>query len=234
MTHSTVNNPNSEALASGGLTHSSTRSSSRIFRLGCLSALMLALAFLSITPVMAQPGPPGDAGPPERICVLLGLLGAFPPHCQDGHDSGEISPEVQASLDALQLSVMPFFNYDVAVAAGWDTILGECVESPMGGMGYHLHNMDQLGNGYLNLLRPEVLLYAPMEDGSMEFVGVEYIIPGDLWESEDPPHFLERDLHFNPNVGPFGIWALHVWVGKDNPNGIFEDWNPEVSCEFAD
>ncbi len=175
-----------------------------------------------------------NRGMPERICILLGMLGASPPHCDEDADSDDISPEVQAQLDALQLSVMPFFNYDVAVAAGWDTIPGgECVESPMGGMGYHVQNIDQLTNGYLNLLRPEALLYAPMEDGSMEFQGVEYIIPAELWTSEDPPVFLERDLHFNPNVGPFGIWALHVWVGKQNPNGIFADWNPEVSCQFA-
>ena len=197
-----------------------------------LFALMLVLAVFSVAPVLAQG--PSNATPPDRICILLGILGAFPPHCQDGQDSEEITPEVQAQLDALQLSVMPFFNYDVAVAAGWDTILGGCVESPMGGMGYHVHNMDQLGNGYLNLLRPEVALYAPMEDGSMEFVGVEYIIPGHLWESDEPPHFLGRDLHFNPNVGPTGIWALHVWVGKHNPEGIFADWNPDVSCQFAD
>lgn len=170
---------------------------------------------------------------PEQICILLGMLGATPPPCGEDTGTDDISAEVQAQLEALQLSVMPFFNYDVAVTAGWDTILGECVESPMGGMGYHLHNMDQFVNGYLNLLRPEVLLYAPMEDGSMEFQGVEYIIPAELWESEDPPAFLGRNLHFNPNVGPSGIWALHVWVGKQNPNGIFEDWNPDVSCEFA-
>lgn len=198
-----------------------------------LAGLVLAASVLLTNPVVAH-GPPGHAGPPGHLCILLGMLGPTPPHCQPGHDDGEITPEVQAQLDALQLSVMPFFNFDVAVSAGWDTILGGCVESPMGGMGYHVHNMDQLGNGYLTLLRPEVLLYAPMEDGSMEFVGVEYIIPGDLWEEEDPPYFLGQHLHFNPNVGPTGIWALHVWVGKDNPNGIFDDWNPDVNCEFAD
>jgi hypothetical protein len=200
--------------------------------------LLLTLVFISVslaaTPVLAG-HEAGHEPPPDRICLLMGMLGHVPPQCREnGGDDDGISPEVQTQLDALQLSVMPFFNYDVAVAAGWDTILGECVESPMGGMGYHVHNMDQLANGYLNLLRPEVLLYAPMEDGSMEFLGVEYIIPGDLWDSEEPPHFLGRHLHFNPNVGPTGIWALHVWVGKENPDGIFEDWNTEVSCQFAD
>ena len=146
----------------------------------------------------------------------------IPPHCR----------ELAGQLNQLRRATSAFHSYDVAVVAGWDTILGGCVESPMGGMGYHVHNMDQFLNGHLNLLRPEVLLYAPTEDGSMEFVGVEYIIPGNLWNSGEPPQLLDQPLHFNPNVGPTGIWALHVWTARHNPEGIFADWNPNVSCEF--
>ncbi len=186
--------------------------------------------FLAAGPAQAQSNPGG--GPPERICILLGMLGSAPPSCT-GEGPGAMDPEIAAQLDALTLSILPFFNYDVAVSAGWDTILGECVESPMGGMGYHVHNMDQLMNGHLNLLRPEVLLFAPTEDGSMQFHGVEYIIPADLWTEPNPPEFLGQELHFNPNVPPNGIWALHVWVGTDNPTGIFQDFNPEVNCDFA-
>ncbi len=199
-----------------------------------LAALLLSAIFIGASLTAGPAKANTHQGPPNHFCILMAMLGVVPPQCQDDHEIDEgISPEVEAQLEALQLSVMPFYNYDVAVSAGWDTILGGCVESPMGGMGYHLHNMDQLLNGYLTLLRPEVLLYAPMEDGSMEFVGAEYIIPGDLWDSEEPPHFLGQQLHFNPNVGPTGIWALHVWVGKHNETGIFADWNPDVSCEFA-
>lgn len=176
-----------------------------------------------------------DAGAGEltdRMCVLLGMLGVVPAACGE-HPPSQLSPDVLAQLDALSLSVLPFFNYDVAVASGWDTILGGCVESPMGGMGYHVHNMDQLMNGYLNLLRPEALLFAPMQDGSMQFHGVEYIIPADLWNEPFPPEFLGQELHFNPNVPPNGIWALHVWIGTENSSGVFADFNPDVSCEFA-
>lgn len=199
----------------------------RRFSGGMLAATLLACANLVSSPAVAQNQEP----PSERICKLMKMLGGNPPQCLDQDEN--ISPEVREQLDALQLSAMPFFNYDVAVSAGWDTILGECVESPMGGMGYHVHNMDQLANGHLNLLRPEVVLYTPTEDGSMQFGGVEYIIPAELWDSEEPPEFLGRDLHFNPHVGPSGIWALHVWVGRHNPEGIFADFNPDVSCEFA-
>lgn len=198
-----------------------------------VSALFAFALCAASAPALAHSNHSGGPGNPgDRVCTLLGMLGPTPPQCQD--DSGHISPEVQDQLNELFLAVLPFFNFDVAVAAGWDTIPGgECVESPMGGMGYHLQNIDQLVNGQLNLLRPEALLYAPTEDGSLEFVGVEFIIPGDLWTETDPPVFLEQPLHFNPNVGPAGIWALHVWVVDENPNGIFADWNPEVSCEFA-
>jgi len=203
-----------------------------VISLALMAAVLLIAGSVTTTSMAHGPG----NSPPDRLCPIFAWLGIPKPNCKGEEEEvgdSDLSEEIQAQLNALQLSVLPFFNYDVAVSAGWDTILGGCVESPMGGMGYHLHNMDQLGNGYLTLLRPEVLLYAPMEDGSMEFLGVEYIIPGELWESDSAPHFLGQDLHFNPNVGPFGIWALHVWVVKDNPNGIFDDWHPDVSCQYA-
>src|SRR5690606_17142716 len=36
-----------------------------------------------------------------------------------------------------------------------------------------------------------------------------------------------QHLHLNE---PLGVYVLHAWVFKDNPAGIFEDWNPDVSC----
>jgi hypothetical protein len=27
------------------------------------------------------------------------------------------------------------------------------------------------------------------------------------------------------------FYELHVWAWRDNPHGMFVDWNPEVSCE---
>jgi len=27
------------------------------------------------------------------------------------------------------------------------------------------------------------------------------------------------------------FYELHVWTWKQNPNGMFVDWNPSVSCE---
>lgn len=47
----------------------------------------------------------------------------------------------------------------------------------------------------------------------------------------DPPVLMGHEFHPVPAAG---IWGLHAWVWKHNPDGMFADWNPEVSCEFAD
>ncbi|TVR92694.1 MAG: hypothetical protein EA418_12980 [Wenzhouxiangellaceae bacterium] len=172
------------------------------------------------------------SGPKTPYCILLAkLIGKVPANCIADEQHTGLDESVLAQLDALRLATVAFHSFDVAAAAGWDTAISPCVESPMGGMGYHIANISQLTNGgHLQLLRPEVLLYAPTEDGSMEFLGVEYIIPAADWPHDHAPEFLGQHLHYNPVQD---IWALHVWSARHNPTGIFEDWNPEVSCEFA-
>lgn len=188
-------------------------------------------------------GPARAGGPGSMACEALAKMDkahGMPAHCRLLGSTGPgpevraqfrgLDPKVRAQLGDLFRAVLPFHSFDVAQAAGWNLKMSECVESPMGGMGYHYGQPDELGNGTLSLLRPEVLLYGPTEDGSREFLGVEYIIPAPLWGEPDPPEFLGQVLEFNPEQD---IWALHVWIGRSNPAGIFESWNPEVSCEFA-
>jgi hypothetical protein len=31
-------------------------------------------------------------------------------------------------------------------------------------------------------------------------------------------------------VPAVGFYIMHAWVWQPNPAGMFEDWNPEVSC----
>ena len=49
-----------------------------------------------------------------------------------------------------------------------------------------------------------------------------------------PPELLGQLFHYfdSPNrfkLNPF--YTLHVWAWKDNPNGTFANWNPNVSCD---
>ena len=140
--------------------------------------------------------------------------------------------EVDVSLNEVRAVTEPYHNIDNALADGWDTFISSCVEHPeLGGMGYHVARMDFM-DGRTNYLEPQVLLYEPLEDGSLEFIGVEYIIPFAIHSADsDPPMTLGQHYHQNPVQE---IWALHVWTEKDNPTGMYSDWNPNVSCEFAD
>lgn len=185
-----------------------------------------ALLVAGSSEAVAHSSHPAPANSP--YCILLDMLGVpAPPECLE-HEEYDHGPE----LDRLRMATVAFHSYDVAKAAGWDAQISECVESPAGGMGYHIANIDYLADGgRLSLLQPEVLLYAPAEDGSMEFLGVEYIIPAEDWPHEEPPVFFGHELHFQPMLE---IWALHVWSARENPTGLFEDFNPEVNCDFAE
>ena len=124
-----------------------------------------------------------------------------------------------------------YHDFDAAVAAGWDAALSPCVEHPeLGGMGYHYGRMEYM-DGRAVHTDPQVLLYEPLEDGSMEFIGVEYIIPFSIHPADaEPPVLFGEEYHQNPQQE---IWALHVWTEKENPSGLFSDWNPNVSCQHA-
>jgi hypothetical protein len=40
-------------------------------------------------------------------------------------------------------------------------------------------------------------------------------------------------FHYAPSPNRYGgtpFYELHVWAMKQNPRGVFADWNPNVSC----
>jgi hypothetical protein len=56
-------------------------------------------------------------------------------------------------------------------------------------------------------------------------VAHEYIVPVDAWTESEPPMLFGHHLHQHP-VLP--LYVLHTWIWKDNPSGLFEDYNPAV------
>lgn len=145
----------------------------------------------------------------------------------DGGELGELSIQARMDLAALRRVVAPFHNFDLATSAGWDTPITGCLESEEGGMGFHYADPELL-DGEVAADEPEALLFEPQKNGKLRFVGVEYIVPLPL--SEDPPVLFGQEFHRNEEVG---IWALHAWVGRHNPSGMFADWNPLVTCDHA-
>lgn len=121
---------------------------------------------------------------------------------------------------------------DKAVKAGWGLVPGldHCFENPgVGAMGYHYINTAMLDTR-LDRTRPEAMVFATGPDGELEFVAVEYIVPIQAWEDADlagVPALHDLEFHRNDTLG---VYVLHAWIGKANPAGLFEDWNPLVSC----
>lgn len=125
--------------------------------------------------------------------------------------------------------------------------------APLGAMGIHYFRPDLLGitgdnprvdgNGnHTDFLKPAVLIYEPQADGSLELVAVENLVFQKAWHAaghKKPPSFqgVEYDLMqddpateideahmFEPH------YDRHVWLYRDNPNGMFAQFNPNVSC----
>lgn len=125
----------------------------------------------------------------------------------------------------------------------------------LGAMGVHYFRPDLLGvtappsprvdgtSTYTDFHRPAILIYEPQADGSMELVAVENLVFIRSWEAaghtappsfhgvpfdrmEDDPATATDEAHmFQPH------FDRHVWIYRDNPNGVFAPFNPAVSCQ---
>jgi hypothetical protein len=141
-----------------------------------------------------------------------------------GSTDVSLGADVNRRLAATRAAVAPYHNLDKAEADGFVEITG-CVALPgVGGMGHHYAQLPF--DATATELEPEVLVYAP-ENGKLKLAAVEYIIPQDLWLEAEPPSLFGQDFVKNDVLD---IWALHVWLFRHNPLGVFEDWNPTVSC----
>lgn len=136
---------------------------------------------------------------------------------------------ITQELAALKQATASFHDLDKAMSAGWDTQLTPCLSlAGAGAQGFHYANQPLI-DGSITPLQPELLLYEP-RGNSLHLVGVEYIIPFTAWTASTPPSLYGETFHRNEALG---LWALHVWLWKPNPSGLFADWNPQVSCEGA-
>lgn len=131
--------------------------------------------------------------------------------------------------------------HDISAAVGFgelkDAVGIACIDNPEGGMGIHYVNGSRI-DGVLDPAKPEVLVYEPQPDGSMQLGALEYVVFASDWAGEGPPQLYGQDFEYMPGPGEahpnrYGLpafWELHAWVWKHNPNGVFDDWNPRVTC----
>ena len=99
-----------------------------------------------------------------------------------------------------------------------------CIRNPtLGTMGFHYQNPSRVDQ-VVNAAEPEILLYLPDEDGVMQLLAVEYVVPN---IGNPVPSLYGQPFHFNAARNRY---ELHAWIWRNNPAGMFEDFNPRLSC----
>ncbi len=167
----------------------------------------------------------------------------------------------EVDLDAVRAATEKYKDVNIALSDGYIrdpanhcvTAAEEGLPAEWGGMGIHYIHPARLGitageprvdgNGtYTDWMQPGILLYEPQADGTLQLVGVENLvwqaawaetgkpmpeINGKVWEAmaDNPDTEADEAHNFMPH------YDQHIWLFRDNPTGILNPFNPNVSCE---
>jgi len=176
--------------------------------------LVAASAALLVAACDGQPDAPNAPNAPNG------------PGLRPADASQEISPATRQQLDDLRKAVANFRTRAAGTRAGFVDSLTDCMSDPkLGAMGIHFGDTRRF-DATLQHDLPEIIMFEP-HGKDMQFVGVEFAVPFTAWTDPNPPKLFEQNFHRN---NAFGLWVLHVWVGRTNPSGLFSDWNPTVKC----
>jgi len=126
----------------------------------------------------------------------------------------------------------------------------------LGVMGIHFFRPDLLGisappnprvngNGtHTDFTKPSILIYEPQADSSLQLVAVENLVFIKAWQQagnaappsyqgvpydtmvDDPATAIDEAHNFEPH------YDRHVWIYRDNPNGVFAQFNPNATCKY--
>jgi hypothetical protein len=156
------------------------------------------------------------------------------------HDRGDLA--------AVAAATTRFHDIGVAKNEGYgelkDTAGIACIDMTgmpsMGAMGIHYVKGALVGDGAVDPLTPEAVIYEPRSHGRLRLVAVEYVVFKADWEANpdntSPPSLFGQEFNFTPSPNRFGLppfYSLHAWLFKHNPSGTFSMWNPRVSCAKA-
>ncbi|HVF39456.1 MAG TPA: hypothetical protein VM939_06100 [Gemmatimonadaceae bacterium] len=128
-----------------------------------------------------------------------------------------------------------YHNVEAAIAAGYVNDEFGCVSDPtLGAMGVHYINFDIDADPSIDPLTPELLVYEPGKDGKLKLVALEYEVFQADWYgagNTQPPSLFGEEFEAVDFPGLPPLFALHVWVWRNNKAGMFADWNARVSCD---
>ena len=138
--------------------------------------------------------------------------------------ASRLGSEVDAAVVAMRQATDRYHRLEVALADTF-VLLHPCEVRPgEGAVGTVYVNFARLLDGVIDPSAPDALIYEPGPNGSEKLVGVEFAV---LATGQNPPTFLGNVFQAEEE---FGVFALHAWVWKANPEGMFAESNPRVTC----
>jgi hypothetical protein len=179
--------------------------------------------------------------------ILVFLLAGVCPSgamAQNGHSHTppaqpqQLTPAQSTLLKVVRDSTERFKDVSIAESEGYSLLFG-CVSGPdSGAMGLHFVNMKLVGAGVIDATRPQIVIYEPMPDGHLQLIGADFLVIASDWDKAHPnqgaPQLMGQLFHYFESPNRFGLpafYTLHVWAWKENPNGAFVNWHPNVSCQ---
>ena len=147
--------------------------------------------------------------------IALVALSASGAQASNGDDENAVAGTRQATA--------AYHDLDKAEAANYGRLL-DCFDLPgVGGMGQHYADTSRF-DAVIEPNRPEALVYE-VDGNRLQLVAIEYIVPWAAWVSAGPPRLYGHDF---TSVTSLHIWALHAWIWRPNPLGMFANYNPRV------
>lgn len=153
-------------------------------------------------------------------------------HAGHGVSAAVTPADYLQKLASLRRATARFHNFEAAQAAGYTRQFTPCIAGPAGGMGFHYVNDALKDDPAVRWDQPEALLYEPDANGRLRLVAVEYLVDFADHPANQLPGPSLDGLSFSPSPA-FGVWGLHAWVWRQNPEGMHKPFNPLVSCDDA-
>ena len=148
------------------------------------------------------------------------------PPSVDAPHAARQSRDIESAVATLRRVTARYHDLEAAKADGF-VLLHPCENRPdEGPVGIVYVHMGRLLDGVIDPESPDALIYEP-EGKRPRLVGVEFALPYPFWTGEEPPVFLGNSFQ---REDEFGVYALHAWVWRHNPEGMFAETNPRVSC----
>ena len=135
--------------------------------------------------------------------------------CPDRVRFSGVSRQIEAQLNIARRAVCKYRRLEAALAAGYVNTGLPCIP----GQGYHYIKNSLVGT--TDIRHPSVLMYTA--DGHLN--SPEWVAP--TADFPTPPSIFGQTMHADDDLA---LWIQHVWVWKLNPNGVFDDVNPNVTC----